>query len=234
MQQVFDRSVPDNILPELEGKVREFRQRVGAHGVQVVCAATASACCSLRGRPNGVIPLSSGTARNWRQAQLRGRRALSGTARLGSLASLDRYDLLVIDASGRDVPGDLFGFAHSRLIPSIKLVRLEGKDFPSTVKLPVVSAKLRDTATDPLIYWRKPEELAFAVDRELAELERLVAEDLQRAKTAEDAARYFGSLGRARLRVFLSNAGEDGELALAVAESNQSPLHRPVPLQGST
>jgi V8-like Glu-specific endopeptidase len=218
MEQEFDRSVPDNILPELEGKVREFRERVGAHGVQVVS----------RSHRLGVL-LAPGRTRRRPFPELWDRlREVGGKhnyevdvldpERLdyGSLASLDRYDLLVIDASGRDVPPDLFGFAHSRLIPSIKLIRLEGKDFPRTIKLPVVSAKLRDTATDPLIYWRKTEELVLAVDRELTELERLAAEDLQRAKTSEDAARYFGSLGRARLRVFLSNASENGELAVAV------------------
>jgi V8-like Glu-specific endopeptidase len=221
MQQEFDRSVPDNILPELEDQVRKFRRQVGAHGVQVVS----------RSHHLGVL-LASGRTRPASFNQLQDRLREVGAKHnykvdvldperldYGSLASLDHYDLLVIDASGRYVPPDLFGFTHSRLIPSIKLVPLRGSEFPGTVKLPVVSARLRDTATDPLIYWRKPEELVLAVDRELIELERLTAEDLRPAKTAEDAARYFGSLGRARLRVFLSNASEDGELALAVADA---------------
>jgi V8-like Glu-specific endopeptidase len=84
----------------------------------------------------------------------------------------------------------------------------------------VVSAKLRSTATDPMLYWRDPEELLLAVDRELTGLERLYETGGGHpTKMAKDAARYFGSLGRARLRVFLSNASEDGDLALAVAEA---------------
>jgi endonuclease G len=222
MQQEFDRSMPDNSLPELEHQVREFRERVMAHGLQAVS----------RSHHIGVLLAVGRTKRPPSFPELRERlREVGGrhnyTVEMldpeeldyGQLAALDHYDLLVIDASGRYVPPDLFGFAHSRLIPSIKLVPLGEKDFPSTVKLPVVSARLRETPTDPLIYWRSPEELILAVDRELTELERLTAEDLQQAKTAQDAARYFGSLGRARLRVFLSNAGEDGELALAVAEA---------------
>lgn len=222
MQQEFDRSMPDNILPGLEGKVREFRQQVEAHGVQVVS----------RSHHLGVL-LASGRTRPGSFNELQDRlREVGGKhnyvvdvldpERLdyGSLASLDRYDLLVIDASGRYVPADLFGFTHSRLIPSIKLVPLRGSEFPGTVKLPVVSAKLRSTATDPMLYWRDPEELLLAVDRELTGLERLYETgEGHPAKTAEDAARYFGSLGRARLRIFLSNASENGELALAVAEA---------------
>jgi len=222
MQQEFDRSMPDNILPELEGKVRKFGQQVEAHGVQVVS----------RSHHLGVL-LASGRSRPASFNELRDRLHEVGSKHnyevdvldperldYGSLASLDHYDLLVIDASGRYVPADLFGFAHSRLIPSIKLVPLRGSEFPGTVKLPVVSAKLRSTATDPMLYWRDPEELLLAVDRELAGLERLYETGGgHSAKTAEDAARYFGSLGRARLRVFLSNASEDGDLALAVAKA---------------
>jgi len=222
MQQEFYRSMPDNILPELEDKVRRFGKQVEAHGVQVVS----------RSHRLGVL-LASGQTKPASFNELQNRlREVGGKhnyevdvldpERLdyGSLASLDHYDLLVIDASGRYVPADLFGFAHSRLIPSIKLVPLRESEFPATVKLPVVSAKLRSTATDPMLYWRDQEELLLAVDRELTGLERLYETGGgQPAKTAEDAARYFGSLGRARLRVFLSNAGEDGVLALAVAKA---------------
>jgi V8-like Glu-specific endopeptidase len=222
MEQEFDRSVPDNSLPELERKVGDFRSRVAARGMQVVS----------RSHHLGVL-LASGQIKPASFDELSERlREVGGKhnyevdvldpERLdyGRLASLDRYDLLVIDVSGRYVPEDLFAFAHSRLIPSIKLVPLMENEFPNTVKLPLVSAKLRATATDPMLYWRNPEELLLAVDRELKELERLYAtEDRQHAKTTDDAARYFGSLGRARLRVFLSNASEDGELALTVAEA---------------
>jgi V8-like Glu-specific endopeptidase len=219
MQQEFDRSMPGNCLPELEHQVREFRERVMAHGPQAVS----------RSHRLGVL-LSGRTKRPPSFAELKERLGEVGATHnytvevldqekldYGKLASLDDYDLLVIDASGQYVSPDLFGFAHSRLIPSIKLVPLGEKDFPSTVKLPVVSAKLREAPTDPLTYWRDPEELSLAVDRELTELERLTSVDLQQAKTAQDAGRYFTSLGRARLRVFLSNAGDDEKLALAVA-----------------
>lgn len=222
MQQQFDRSVPDNCLPELKRQVREFRGRVMAYGVQP----------PSRSHRLGVLLDPRRTKRFASFPELRNRlREVGGkhnyTVEMldpkeldyGSLASLDYYDLLVLDASGQLTPPDLFGFAHSRLIPSIKLVPLREDDFPTTVKLPVVSARLRETPTDPLIYWRNPGELILAVDRELSGLERLTAEDLQQAKTAEDAARYFGSLGRARLRVFLSNASGDGDLAFAVAEA---------------
>ena len=222
MQQEFDPFMPYNILPELEGKVRKFGEQVEAHGVQVVS----------RSHHLGVL-LASGRTRPASFNELQDRLQEVGgkhnyevdvldPERLdyGSLASLDHYDLLVIDASGRYVPADLFGFAHSRLIPSIKLVPLRESEFPGTVKLPVVSAKLRSTATDPMLYWRDPEELLLAVDRELTGLERLYETGGGHpAKTAEDGDRYFGSLGRARLRVFLSNAGEDGDLAFAVAEA---------------
>jgi V8-like Glu-specific endopeptidase len=222
MQQEFDQSIPDNCLPELEHQVREFRQRVMAQGAQAVS----------RSHHLGVLLASGRAKRPPAFAEIRERLREVGGAHnytvdvldpeqldYGDLAKLDRYDLLVIDASGHYVPPDIFGFAHSRLIPTIKLVPLREGDFPRTVKLPTVSARLRDTPTDPLIYWRNPEELILAVDRELTGLERLTADDLQRTKTAQDAARYFSSLGRARLRVFLSNASEDGELALAVAEA---------------
>lgn len=220
MQQEFDRSVPDNCLPELERQVSEFRERVMAYGLQPV---SRSHRLGVLLDPRRIKRFSSfpelsnrlrevGSAHNY-TVEILDPEQLD----YGSLVSLDHYDLLVLDASGLLTPPDLFGFAHSRLIPSIKLVPLREDDFPTTVKLPVVSARLRDTPTDPLIYWRTTEELVLAVDRELTELERLTAEDLQQAKTAEDAARYFNSLGRARLRVFLSNASEDGDLALAVA-----------------
>jgi V8-like Glu-specific endopeptidase len=222
LEQLFENAWRRNSLPELKDNVVRFRQQVEAQGARAVS----------RSHRLGLI-LGSGRHRPASFPEIRGQ--LTDHASnygyelevlepadldYGSLAALDHYDLLVIDASGHHVPIELFAFAHSRLIPTIKLIPLAEGQFPNAVRLPLISQSLRRTPTDPFIYWRTPSELLVSVDRELNELRRLyTAEPEQHAKTAPEAQRYFNSLGRARLRVFLSHAGEDQELGVALSEA---------------
>ena len=210
-EQEYETAFPNNCLPTLEEDVRRFREQLEAQGARPI---TRSHLLGVLGHPEIEDELCE-VARNHEYEPVILR---PEELDYGSLAALDRYDLLVIDASGRHVPPDLFAFTHSRLIPSVKLVPLDEGEFPNDLQLPAISRSLRSTPTDPMLYWRTPDELMVLVDRELDELRRLyrTAPD-QHATTVHESKRYFKSLGRARLRVFLSNASEDQELALALS-----------------
>jgi V8-like Glu-specific endopeptidase len=220
-QTEYATAFPSNSLPDLRRDVAEFRKQIEAQGARPI----------TRSHLIGVLLEHNRRPRVFREIH-NGLQEVAGkhnyklevlqTTDLdyGRLTALDRYDLLIIDASGRHVPPELFAFAHSRLIPSIKLVPLNDGEFPNDVHLPTISESLRSTPTDPLLYWRTPDELTITVDRELNELRRLDRTDPQQhATTVHEAKRYFRSLGRARLRVFLSNASEDQDLAVALSEA---------------
>ena len=221
-EQLFENAWRHNAVPDLKKSVVRFRQQVEAQGARAISRSHRLGLLLGSGRNR---PASSSEIRD----QLTEHAGTYGyelevlePANLdyGSLAALDHYDLLILDASGRHVPIDIFAFAHSRLVPTVKLIHLEEGQFPNDLRLPPICRSLRRTPTDPFIYWRTPNQLLIAVDRELNELRRLyTAEPKQHAKTVQEAKRYFTSLGRARLRVFLSNAGEDQELGVALSEA---------------
>lgn len=222
MQQLFDQSLPGNCIADLRTSVGVFRRQLEARGAQATSRSHRLGLLlgSKRSSPPFFDEIRERLTELGCTHQYEVEELKPESLSYGSLAELDHYDLLVVDASGRHVPPDLFAFAHSRLIPSIKLIPLEEGEFPNDIELPTVSRSLRGGPTDPFLYWRTIDELLISVDRELNELKRLYrTEERQYAKTREDAKKYFWSLGRTRLRVFLSNASEDHDLALALSDA---------------
>jgi nucleoside phosphorylase len=140
---------------------------------------------------------------------------------------LDQFDFIIADVSSPMLPSWIYPFIYGRFIPTIKLSHRHLVEAPSPSSLPLVGtgeALNIATASDQVIlYWDSAEELESRLSQELDKLNR----DRRQFESASDGTRYFRSLGRRSVPVFVSNANDANDLAgdLARALSLENMLY---------
>jgi nucleoside phosphorylase len=126
---------------------------------------------------------------------------------------MDEYDLLVLEVGPQSDPSWIYPFVHARFIPSVKLCHVPHTDSTVADRVPkLVKEQLFESAAatdEPVILWQDSDALLKELDRQLARFDRTRTElhDLQAGE------KYFRSLGRSGIRVFISNASEANEFA---------------------
>jgi hypothetical protein len=131
---------------------------------------------------------------------------------------LDKYEAVILDVRGTDLPEWAFAYVYGRLIPSIKLVRVRPNEMPAEVQLPPLVKGLRMDEREPgvesVTYWRDADDLVWQLARAFCKLD----EEQTVFKTGRQGDLYFESIGRRPARVFISNANKANRLAHRLSE----------------
>ena len=131
---------------------------------------------------------------------------------------LDKYEAVILDVRGSDLPGWVFAYVYGRLVPTIKLARLEPVETLGTVGLPPIVEGLRMDADEPavesVLFWRDPDDLIWQLDRAFRKMD----EGQTVFKKGEEGTLYFESIGRRAARVFISNSAKANPLARQLSD----------------
>jgi len=127
--------------------------------------------------------------------------------------TLDQYEAIILDVRGTDLPDWVFPYAHGRLVPTIKLARLEPREVLGNFVMPPIVEGLRMDEAEPgvesVLYWRDADDLILQLERAFAKLDERQTE----FKKDDEALFYFESIGRRPANIFISNAGNENPLA---------------------
>lgn len=131
------------------------------------------------------------------------------------LIDLRGYDFVVTDIAARQPTGQLFPLLYGAFIPSIKLVHDTGKGQP----VPIAPMALGEALTtagvvdDVALRWATEEDLVARLSAQVSKLQG----PRTQFHSLDESLKYFRSLDRRSSGpVFVSNAGEDNELARRV------------------
>jgi hypothetical protein len=131
---------------------------------------------------------------------------------------LDKYEAIILDVRGTDIPVWVFSYVYGRLVPTIKLARLQPKEVLGLITLPPIVQGLRMDADEPgvesVLYWRDAEDLIWQLDRAFRKMD----EGQTVFKKGQQGVLYFESIGRRPARVFISNSGKANPLARKLSE----------------
>lgn len=125
---------------------------------------------------------------------------------------LDSFDFVVIDVNPSLSPPWIYPFIHGRFVPSVKLFHLPGSKSSEESLPPLVKGQLLPGMTpgdDPILFWRKPEELLSKLEQQLQKLKS----DRKTFASREEGWRYFRGLGRPPAKIFVSNSGDANAFA---------------------
>jgi len=125
----------------------------------------------------------------------------------------DQYEAIILDVRGADLPDWVFPYAHGRLVPTIKLARLEPGEVLGKIVMPPIVEGLRMDPAEPgvesVLYWRDADDLILQLERAFLKLD----EGQTEFKKDDEALFYFESIGRRPANIFISNAGNENPLA---------------------
>jgi TIR domain len=125
----------------------------------------------------------------------------------------DQYEAIILDVRGTDLPDWVFPYAHGRLVPTIKLARLEPGEALGKIVMPPIVEGLRMDPAEPgvesVLYWRDADDLILQLERAFLKLD----EGQTEFKKDDEALFYFESIGRRPANIFISNAGNENPLA---------------------
>jgi hypothetical protein len=131
---------------------------------------------------------------------------------------LEQQEAVILDVRGMDLPEWVFPYVYGRLIPTIKLARLNATEVLSSFKLPPIVEGLRMDNSEPAVesvtYWRDPEDLVYQLGRAFRKLD----EEQTVFQEGRKGVLYFQSIGRRPARIFISNAGKANALGRRLAE----------------
>ena len=126
---------------------------------------------------------------------------------------LDEYQAVILDVRGRDLPDWVFPYAHGRLVPTIKLARLEPGEVLGAFTLPPIAEGLRMDPDEPgvesVLYWRDAEDLVWSLERVFLKMD----EGQTVFKNGAEGEYYFGTIGRRPAKIFISNQANENPLA---------------------
>jgi hypothetical protein len=126
---------------------------------------------------------------------------------------LDEYEAVILDVRGRDLPDWVFPYAHGRLVPTIKLARLEPGEVLGAFTLPPIAEGLRMDPDEPgvesVLYWRDAEDLVWSLERVFLKMD----EGQTVFKNGAEGEYYFGTIGRRPAKIFISNQANENPLA---------------------
>jgi hypothetical protein len=154
------------------------------------------------------------------------------------LRKLEKYDVLISEIRPPFIAPDIFGLIHGRCLPTVSICRLqEGEDEEHAKKALRLSPNERtlkpstshkwptllggyqvDSAMEPVIFWREPDELARKIGVRL----RRIREDRRDLLTPQEAREYFLRIGRLEGKVFISNARQLNTFVDELIEFHQS------------
>jgi len=127
--------------------------------------------------------------------------------------ALDQYEAVILDVRGTDLPDWVFPYAHGRLVPTIKLARLEPGEVLGKIVMPPIVEGLRMDEAEPgvesVMYWRDADDLILQLERAFLKMD----EGQTVFKKDDEALLYFESIGRRPANIFISNAGNENPLA---------------------
>ena len=127
--------------------------------------------------------------------------------------AFDQYEAIILDVRGTDLPDWVFPYAHGRLVPTIKLARLEPGEVLGNIVMPPIVEGLRMDPAEPgvesVLYWRDADDLILQLERAFLKLD----EGQTEFKKDDEALLYFESIGRRPANIFISNAGNENPLA---------------------
>jgi nucleoside phosphorylase len=130
---------------------------------------------------------------------------------------MDEYDLVVLEVGPESTPAWIYPFVHARFIPSVKLCHVSHTDSAVAGRLPdLVREQLFESAAatdEPVIIWQDADSLLRELDRQLSRFDRERTEF--HGVTAGE--KYFRSLGRSDIRVFISNTSGANDFARMLA-----------------
>ncbi|MEA2942408.1 MAG: hypothetical protein QOD09_2937 [Bradyrhizobium sp.] len=131
---------------------------------------------------------------------------------------LDKYEAIILDVRGKDLPEWVFPYIYGRLVPTIKLARLELDEVLGSAALPPIVEGLRmdpdEPAVESVLYWRDTEDLIWQLDRAFKKMD----EGDAAFKKGQEGVLYFESIGRRPARVFISNSAKANPLARRLSE----------------
>ena len=131
---------------------------------------------------------------------------------------LDRYEAVILDVRGTELPAWVFAYVYGRLIPTIKLVRVLRNETPEAVELPPLVKGLRMDEGEPgvesVTYWREEDDLIWQLTNAFLKLD----EEGTVFTKNDEGELYFESINRRPARIFISNAGNANPLARQLSE----------------
>jgi len=126
---------------------------------------------------------------------------------------LDQCEAAILDVRGTDLPDWVFPYAHGRLVPTIKLVRLAPNEVLGAIAMPPIVEGLRmdqnEPAVESVLYWRNLDDLALQLDHAFEKMD----EGEIVFKNDTEGLLYFDSIGRRPAKIFISNAANENPLA---------------------
>lgn len=129
---------------------------------------------------------------------------------------LDRFDFVILSVDPEVNPPWIYPFIHGRFIPSIKLFHLSASAAVENLPLLLSRHLIQgvNTVEDSILFWRTENEL---LDKFKTQLNKF---DLARTEldTLEKGNRYFKSIGRKPLYVFISNANDSNDFSAVLSE----------------
>jgi TIR domain len=132
--------------------------------------------------------------------------------------ALDKYEAVILDVRGTELPEWVFAYVYGRLVPTLKLARLEPGETLGTIRLPPIVEGLRMDADEPgvesVLFWRDTEDLVAQLDRAFRKMD----EGQTVFKKGAAGRLYFQTIGLRSARVFISNAGKANPLGRKLSE----------------
>lgn len=128
------------------------------------------------------------------------------------LIELRQHDFVVTDIDLTHMSGRLFPLLYGAFIPTVKLVHVVGGRVPAPLPALATSQALRSAEAegDVAIRWSTEEELVARLSSQVSKLQG----PRTQFRSLQESLKYFRSLDRRSSGpVFVSNAGEDNDLA---------------------
>jgi hypothetical protein len=150
------------------------------------------------------------------------------------LQKVEQYSILISEIRRPYIAPDVLGLMHGRCIPTIRICHLEDHESPekarsmmclsndeakgieqSQANWPLILSRYGiDRAMEPVIFWKRPEELK----EKLSVCLRKITEQRRDLTNEQEARNYFLRIGRLKGKVFISNARTQNDLAKLVVD----------------